>query len=117
MTLAEAREAWREARRLVALGQDPGLKPVKTSDTVAAVVEEWVKRDKRDAKPTTVYQIEAALKRDVLPLWGGREIGSISKREIHELLNGIVDRAPGTARAVHSHLRSLFGWATGREIH
>ena len=119
MTLAEAREAWRDARRLVAMGQDPGLQPVKTSDTVAAVVEEWIKRDKRDkrdVKPTTVYQIEAALKRDVLPLWGGREIGSISKREIHELLDGIVDRAPGTARAVHSHLRSLFGWATGRDF-
>ena len=116
MTLAEAREAWREARRLVAMGQDPGHAPVRKGDTFTAVVSEWIKRDKRDAKPSTIYQIEAALRRDVLTLWGSREVGSISKREIHELLDGIVDRAPGTARAVHSHLRSLFRWAAGREI-
>ena len=93
--------------------------PVKTSNTVATVVEEWIKRDKRDkrdVKPTTVYQIEAALKRDVLPLWGGREMARSPSVKIHELLDGIVDRAPGTARAVHSHLRSLFGWATGRDL-
>ena len=115
-TLAEAREAWREVRRLVALGQDPGTKPRKTSDTVANVVADWIKRDKREAKPSTIYQIESVLRRDVLPLWGGRDIGSISKREIHELLDAIVDRAPGTARSVHSHLMSLFRWAVGREI-
>ena len=116
MTLGEAREAWREARRLVAMGQDPGTKPRKTSDTVANVVADWIKRDKREAKPSTIYQIESVLRRDVLPLWGGRDIGSISKREIHELLDAIVDRAPGTARSVHSHLMSLFRWAVGREI-
>ena len=70
MTLAEAREAWRDARRLVALGQDPGLKPIKTSDTVANVVAEWIKRDKRDARPSTIYQIERALRYDVLPRVG-----------------------------------------------
>ena len=97
-------------------GRIPGTHPVKTSDTVANVVEEWIKRDKCDTKPTTVYQIEAALKHDVLPLWGARDISTITKREIHALLDSIVDRAPGTARAVHSHLRSLFGWAVGREM-
>ena len=116
MTLAEAREAWRDARRLVALGQDPGHTPIKTSDTVANVVAEWIKRDKRDARPSTIYQIERALRYDVLPRWGGRDIGSISKREIHELLDALADRAPGTARSVHAHLRSLFRWAVGREI-
>ena len=82
MTLAEARATWRDARRLVALGQDPGRTPVKQGHTVGTVVEEWLKRDKRDVKASTLYQIESALKRDVLPLWGGRDIGSISKREI-----------------------------------
>jgi integrase len=116
MTLAEAREAWRDARRLVAMGQDPGHKPIKASDTVANVVEEWLRRDKREARASTLYHIRSALGHHVLPLWGGRDIGSITKREIHELLDGIVDRAPGSARSVHSHLRSLFRWSLGREI-
>jgi integrase len=116
MTLAEAREAWRDTRRLVAMGQDPGRAPVRTSDTVANVVAEWIKRDKRNARPSTIYQIERGLRYDVLPRWGGRDIGSISKREIHELLDALADRAPGTARSVHAYLRSLFRWALGREI-
>ena len=50
MGLAEAREAWRETRRLVAMGQDPARATVKAGDTVNSVIEDWLKRDKRDAK-------------------------------------------------------------------
>ena len=117
MSLAEAREAWRETRRLVALGQDPGRVSAKRSDTVASVVEEWLKRDKRDAKPSSIYQTRTALARDVLPVWGERPINTISKRDVIELLDGIIDRgAPGKARSVHAHLHRLFRWSVGREI-
>ena len=68
MSLAEAREAWRETRRLVAMGQDPGRASAKRGDTVASVVEEWLKRDKRDAKPSSIYQTRTTLARDVLPV-------------------------------------------------
>src|SRR5262245_56523075 len=61
MTLAMAREAWREARRLVAMGQDPAPAKLRTSDTVATVVAEWLKRDKRDVRASTLYQIETAM--------------------------------------------------------
>ena len=115
MTLAEAREAWREARRLVAMGRTPA-RSRQDKRTVANVVAEWLKRDKRGARASTLYHIRSALGHHVLPLWGGRDIGSISRREIRELLDGIVDRAPGSARSVHSHLRSLFRWTLGREI-
>ena len=117
MSLAEAREAWRETRRLVAMGQDPGRVSAKRGDTVASVVEEWLKRDKRDAKPSSIYQTRTALARDVLPVWGGRPINTISKRDVIELLDGIIDRgAPGKARSVHAHLHRLFRWSVGREI-
>ena len=117
MSLAEAREAWRETRRLVAMGQDPGRASAKRSDTVASVVEEWLKRDKRDSKPSSIYQTRTALARDVLPVWGERPINTISKRDVIELLDGIIDRgAPGKARSVHAHLHRLFRWSVGREI-
>ena len=117
MSLAEAREAWRETRRLVAMGQDPGRISAKRSDTVASVIEEWLKRDKRDAKPSSIYQTRTALARDVLPVWGERPINTISKRDVIELLDGIIDRgAPGKARSVHAHLHRLFRWSVGREI-
>jgi integrase len=117
MTLAMARDAWRETRRLVAMGQDPAPAKIRTGDTVATVVADWLKRDKRDVRASTLYQIESAMRRDVLSVWGGRPIRTISKRDVHELLDGIVDRgAPGMARSVHAYLRSLFKWSVGREL-
>jgi integrase len=117
MGLAEAREAWRETRRLVAMGQDPARSTVKVGDTVASVIEDWLKRDKRDAKASSIYQTRSAINRDVLPAWGGRPIKTVSKRDVIELLDGIVDRgAPGKVRSVYAHLHRLFKWAVGREI-
>jgi integrase len=117
MGLAEAREAWREKRKLVAMGQDPAQSTIKTGDTVASVIEDWLKRDKRNAKASSLYQTRSAINRDVLPVWNGRLINTISKRDVIELLDGIIDRgAPGKARSVHAHLHRFFKWAVGREI-
>ena len=53
----------------------------------------------------------------MLPVWNGRLINTISKRDVIELLDGIIDRgAPGKARSVHAHLHRFFKWAVGREI-
>ena len=71
MGLAEAREAWRETRKLVAMGQDPARATVKTGDTVNSVIEDWLKRDKRDAKASSIYQTRSAINRDVLPAGTG----------------------------------------------
>ena len=117
MGLAEAREAWRDTRKLVAMGQDPAKSTVKIGDSIASVIEDWLKRDKRDAKASSLYQTRSAINRDVLPVWNGRPISTISKRDVIELLDGIIDRgAPGKARSVHAHLHRFFKWAVGREI-
>jgi integrase len=98
------------------MGQDPAGAP-KLGDTVASVIEDWLKRDKRKAKASSLYQTRSAMGRDVLPVWNGRPITSVSKRDVIELLDGIIDRgAPGKARSVHAHLHRFFKWAVGREI-
>ena len=117
MGLAEAREAWRETRKLVAMGQDPAQSAIKAGDTINSVIADWLKRDKRDAKASSLYQTRSAINRDVLPVWNGRLIDTISKRDVIELLDRIIDRgAPGKARSVHAHLHRFFKWAVGREI-
>ena len=117
MGLAEAREAWRETRKLVAMGQDPAQSAIKAGDTINSVIADWLKRDKRDAKASSLYQTRSAINRDVLPVWNGRQINTISKRDVIELLDGIIDRGvPGKARSVHAHLHRFFKWAVGREI-
>jgi integrase len=99
------------------MGQDPAQRTAKGGDTVAIVIEEWLKRDKRKAKASSLYQTRSAMNRDVLPVWNGRLINTVSKRDVIELLDSIIDRgAPGKARSVHAHLHRFFKWAVGREI-
>ena len=76
---------------------------------------EWFKRDQADNKSRPVT--EAIMAREVLPLWGNRDIGTITKRDVRELVEGMVDRGvPIMANRVHAYLRRMFKWAAGRDI-
>jgi integrase len=57
------------------------------------------------------------LEKDVLDVWGHRRIQDIGKRDVIELLDGIVDRGGGlTANRVFAAIRKLFNWAITRAI-
>ena len=116
MGLAEAREAWRETRKLVAMGQDPARVAVKTSDTVNSVIEDWLKRDKRDAKASSLYQTRSAISRDVLPAWGGARSSPNSKARRDRAARQHHRRgAPGKVRsAMLIYTASLSGRWAGR---
>jgi integrase len=52
-----------------------------------------------------------------LPVWGERLIAAITRRDVIELIDGVVDRGAVTmARRLHSHLHRLFRWSVGRGI-
>lgn len=54
---------------------------------------------------------------DVVPLWKGRKVQEITKRDINDLLDGIVDRgAPIMANRVLAAIRKLFNWCVSRDI-
>jgi integrase len=115
-TLAEAREAWRDARKNVARGIDPS--PSSSSPTpstaFAAVAAEWLARDQADNK--SLVKVTRIVNRELIPAWGNRPIAEITRREIRDLIDGIADRAPIMARRVHSNLHRLFSWSVGRDI-
>jgi integrase len=49
--------------------------------------------------------------------WGDRRIQSVTKRDIVEFLDGVVDRgSPIAANRILAVLRRLFGWAVDRDI-
>jgi len=53
----------------------------------------------------------------VLPHWGKRHIQDIARRDVIELLDGIVDRGVGTtANRVLAAVRKLFNWAIERDV-
>ena len=63
------------------------------------------------------HLVTRALERDVLPLWGQRNIADLGRRDILDLIDGIVDRgSPIMARRVHAYLHRLFRWSVGRGI-
>src|SRR5262245_28454097 len=115
MELEEARNAWRAARLAVSKGESPAhIKPT-TADTFGATVEVWLTRDQ--AKNRSIDRVQQAIEYNALPVWRDRLIAGITRRDVLELTDAVVDRGALTmARRLHSHLHRLFRWAVGRGI-
>jgi integrase len=117
MSVAEAHEAWRKARDLVAAGRDPqavadDALPIKS---FVSVFEEWMKLDMAGKKSASV--IEKRLRTYVMPAWEGRLIIDIDRRAAMAVIDGIrVSGKVVLANRIHAHLHRLFVWCVGRGI-
>lgn len=124
--LKEARiEAGRALQRLEH-GEDPGAAKIEAKrkaavadepdrDTVAAVIDLFLRR--HASRNRRADDVAAMFRRDVLPKWGARRIQDVTRRDVVELLDAIVDRgSPITANRLRAHLNTLFGWAKGRDV-
>jgi len=124
LSLAEAREAAQDALRAVSKGADPAaLKVAKRRaavdgvdrDLFKNVVAEFLERHVKANKSRA--EVDRMFKHDVLPKWGERQIQNITRRDVNELMDGLVDRGVGPmANRVFSIIRKLFNWAIGRDI-
>lgn len=124
--LVTARARAREALQLVALGQDPVLvkrataeaAKVAAEDRVECVVTLYVDRHlKPNGKAGYAETQEALLRNHVVPRWGQRRIGDVTKREVVALIDGLTDAGMTTgANRVFAVTRALFNFALRREI-
>jgi integrase len=115
MSLAEARDAWRDAHKLVSKGENPARQRPADADSFAVVAGEWLKRDQ--GKNRSVADVHAKIERNVMPAWRDRLIGTITRRDVIELIDAVEDRgAPIMARRLHAYLHRLFRWSVGRGI-
>ena len=113
VSLAETLELWRDARKKVARGVDPG--EVVQSKLFKDVAEEWLRRDQK--KNRTAVEVRRSLDRDVLPRWGDLGMAEITDGHVTELLDSITDRgAPVMANRMQRRLHRLFRWAKSRKI-
>ena len=121
LDLSAARERARDILAVVSEGRDPRdelreRNLIRHVDTVEAVARRFIEQD---ARRTLVNwrRVERCLEIHVLPTLGQRPIRDVRRRDVHELMDGLVeaDRA-GTAREVRKHLHRLFEWAVDREI-
>jgi len=123
MSLGEAREAARKALGKVERGGDPAAERVQVqgvqaaSDSFAAVAEAYLQRYvKKNTRASTYRETKRILDVDLIPLWGGKPIANIARRDVDELLDTIADRgAKVQANRTLATLKTMFRWATEKE--
>lgn len=124
MGVADARLAATEALAKVERGIDPAsekkeAKATRTAqedrDKFSTVVAQFLKR--HASRNRRADDVAAFFRREVLDQWGERDIHAITKRDVIDVLDGIVDRgSPVSANRLRAHLNTLFNWAKGRDI-
>lgn len=126
MTLKDARQAAGDALDKVERGDNPaGIKQAEKAaqaqaqlegrNKVKNLLDEFEKRHL--AKLKSGKQSRDFLDRFVLPAWGEKDVQTIAKRDVIELLDGIADSGRGTsANRVLAHTRKFLNWCVERDI-
>ena len=122
LDLKAARTFAGKALRAVAEGRDPGHEKIQARalqpDTVETVIQLFIERHcLRTNRPRTVTETKRLLHRHVLPRWRNRLLRDITRRDVLDLLDDIVDAgAPIEANRVLSATRKMFNWSLQRDI-
>lgn len=126
INLASARQLAGQALTAVAEGRDPSAEKKvarRTAreaprDDVAAIVDLYLERyAKVNLRESSRREAERLLKKEVVGAWRGRSIKSIIRRDVIDLLDGIIDRgAAVTANRVLAAVRRLFNWCIDRGV-
>lgn len=126
--LAAARRRAQEAIGDVAAGKDPaavkraGREARKAaeapSDRVEAVAASFLEKYvKRKVGAVWAREAERLFRVEIVPRLGVRRLGEIKKSDIHDLLDGIVERgSPITANCTLAIFRRLCNWSVERGI-
>jgi integrase len=119
LSLAEAREKAAIAHHAV---QYAGVNPAtvkrmeRAAETFAELAPDYLERHAKRQKRSWRKDL-LILEKDVLPRFGKRKAGNISRRDIIALLDDIVARgAPIQANRTLEIVRKLFNWAVGRDL-
>jgi integrase len=123
MGLAEAREVAREALGKVAQGVDPAQDRSPATNhvaagTVRAVAADYLERyARKHTRPGTYKETARTFEVDVLPVWGTRPIGSITRRDVGALLDAIAGRGAAIqANRTLTRLKTFFRWLVDEEV-
>ncbi|MBA2410548.1 MAG: integrase arm-type DNA-binding domain-containing protein [Gammaproteobacteria bacterium] len=122
-SLADAREAAHQAQKKIEQGIDPGdekaalraAERARQNDFKAVAtefIEKYAKRHTRSWKET-----DYTLRKEVIPAWGDLNIRKITRADVLDLGDGIIERGkPYMANRTHAAIRKLFNWAVERGI-
>lgn len=118
LSLADARDQAKEIIGRIARGEDPQLEKVVDreaitfGDLAAEYLELHAKRKKR-----SWAEDERILNADLLPAWRRRKAGKIGRRDVGELLDGIVERgSPIMANRTKALISKIYVFGMGRDL-
>jgi integrase len=126
--LAAARKRAREALGDVAGGKDPAAMKraareartaeQSTADGVEKVAASFVERyARRNCGASWARETERLLRIEVVPKIGAKRIGEVTRADVHDLLDGMVDRgSPVNANRLLAVLRRMFNWCVERGL-
>jgi integrase len=123
LTVETAREAASDLYEAVRKGRDPAEEQKtiarRVPDKIEIVVDEFIHRylAGKERAPSYIADTRAIFANHVLPRWRGREIKTVTRRDVIELLDAIVDEGkPVAANRTLAAIRKLFNWAVQRGI-
>jgi len=125
VSLKEARNGREEAKEQIAKGIDPSVhrkvakttKKAESDNSLSVVAREWYERNKGSWMPHHGQRVLARIERDIIPVLGSKPIGTITAKEILDVLRRIEDR--GAIDTAHRTLQTCgrifrYAVATGR---
>lgn len=123
LSLADARQRARDALAAASDGRDPAEevraakapKPEDDRDKIKVLIGQYDKRHLSSLKSGAVVRRE--LDRFVVAKWGERDIHTITKRDVIDLLDDIADSGRVvTANRIRAYLNKFLNWAVERDI-
>jgi integrase len=118
LSMADAREVARDALNQAAMGQDPASrkKVERAAETFGELAALYMEKHAKPRKRSW-REDERTLNHDVLPRWKNVPAKAITRRDVRELLEQIVERgAPIQANRTLAIVRRLFNFAIEREV-
>jgi integrase len=129
LTLAEARVAATAALHELEQGRDPAALKFDTkakaekeaAERQADTVDHWAKHFldryvRKHTRPASQRQVEHVLDDIVLPVWRGRLVHDIQRRDIRELVEAVAEDRPVMANRAHAHIRRFFSWLCEQDV-
>jgi integrase len=120
VTLAEAREKYREAALLVGKGLNPRNQTtsVELDDTlkVRNLVDSYKAFVEQHLAMSTARETARTLDKYIIPAWKELNARQIRRKDAIDLIEPIAASAPGQARGVMKIARAMFNYALDREL-
>lgn len=121
MSLAEASREFEKHWQVFAVGNNPATVEedkkieLEAAPTVKKLAEEYIERHAMANKKSWLED-QRILEKEVYPSWGKKKAQDITKRQVNDLLDKVVDRgSPQTANNIFKIIRKMFNWAVEKD--